>query len=135
MNCAKYSQECARDPLRANLCPACNAVGLCPAECRRRLYFAMSPYPHLELNKNGTSYFIGCGIPMPRWYRPELLVGPARASSAVQNPAAPEYRTAYAVHSAALPIAATPALPAPPGLTSRGVPTVPGPTRCIQLLT
>ena len=43
---------------------------------------------------------------MPRWYRPELLVGPARAAApTVPNPAAPEYRTAYAVHSATLPIA------------------------------
>ena len=58
MNCARYLQECARDPLRANQCPACNPVGLCPADCRRRLYFATSPYPHLELNKDGTSYFI-----------------------------------------------------------------------------
>ena len=33
-NCAKYLQECARDPLRANRCPACNAVWLCPADCR-----------------------------------------------------------------------------------------------------
>ena len=58
MNCAKYLQECARDPLRANRCPACNAVELFPAECRRRLYFATSPYPHLELNKEGTSYLM-----------------------------------------------------------------------------
>ena len=43
MNYAKYLQECARDPLRANGCPACNAAGLCPADCRRRLYFATSP--------------------------------------------------------------------------------------------
>ena len=136
MNCAKYLQECARHPFRANRCTACNAVGLCPAECRRRLYFATSPYPHLEVNKDGTSYFIRCGLPMPRWYRPELLVGPARvAAPAVQNRAAPEYRTAYAVHSAAIAIAATPALPAPPGPSSGGVPTEPGPTRCIQQLT
>ena len=39
-----------------------------------------------------------------------------------------------AVHSAALPIAASPALPAPPGPTSGGVPTAPWPTRCIQQL-
>ena len=57
MNCTKYLQECARGPLRANRCPACNATGLCPADCRRRLYFATFPYPHLELNKGGTSYF------------------------------------------------------------------------------
>ena len=136
MNCAKYLQECARDPLRANRCPACNAIGLCPAECRRRLYFATSPYPHLVLNKDGTGYFIRCGLPMPRWYRPETLVGPARAATpAVPNSAAPEYRTAYAVHSAALPVAATPALPAPPGPTSGGVPTAPRPTCRIQHLT
>ena len=54
MNCTKYLQECAWDPLRANCCPACNAMELCPADCRRRLHFATSPYPHLELNKNGT---------------------------------------------------------------------------------
>ena len=40
MSCAKYLQECARDPLRTNRCFACNAVGLCPADCRRRLHFA-----------------------------------------------------------------------------------------------
>ena len=98
MNCARYLQECARDPLRH---PACNGVGLCPAwECWRCLYFATSPYPHLEVNKDGTSYLIRCGLPMPRWYRPQLLVGPARAAApAVPNPAAPEYRKAYAVHS------------------------------------
>ena len=136
MNCAKYLQECARDPLRANRCPACNAVWLCPAECRHPLYFATSPYPHLELNKDGTSYFIRCCLPMPRWYRPELLVGPARAAApAVPNSAAPEYRAAYAVHSAALPVAASPVLPAPPGPTFDGVPTAPGSTRCIQQLT
>ena len=136
MNCATYLQECARDPLRANRCPACNAVGLCPADCRRRLYFATSPYQHLELNKGGTSYFIRCGIPMPRWDRPELLVGPARAAApAMPTPAAPEFRMAYAVHSAALPIVATPALPAPPAATLVGVPTTPEPTRCIQQLT
>ena len=135
MNCAKYLQECVRDPLRPNRCPARNAVGLCPAECRRRLYFATSPYPHLELNKDGTSYFIRCGLPMPRWHRPELLVGPARAAApAIPNPAAPEYRTAYVVHSAPLLIDATPALPASPGPTPGGVPTAPGPTRCIQQL-
>ena len=67
MNCAKYLQECARYPLGANRYPACNAVGLCPADCRRRLFLAMSPYPHLELNKHGTRYFIRCGLPMPRW--------------------------------------------------------------------
>ena len=75
---------------------------------------------------------------MPRWYRPELLLGPARAAApAVPNPPAPEYRTAYAVHSAALPTAcaATRALPAPPDSISGGVPTAPGPTRCIQQLT
>ena len=125
MNCVKYLQECARDPLSANRCPACNAVGLCPAECRRLLYFATSPYLHLELNQDGTSYILRCGLPISRWYRPELLVGPARATApALQNPAAPEYRTAYAVHSAALPIAATPALPAPLGPTS-GDPVLP----------
>ena len=105
------------------------------AYCRRLLYFAAS-YPHLELNEDGTSYFVRYGLPRPRWYRPELLVGPARAATpAILNSGAPEYRTAYAVHSAALPVAATPALPAPPGPTSGGVPTVPGPTRCIQQLT
>ena len=98
--------------------------------------FLHVPYPHLELNKDGTSYFIRCGLPMPRWYRPELLVGPARAAApVVPNPAAREYRTAYAVHSEALPIAATPALPALPGPTSAGVPMAPGPTRCVQQLT
>ena len=55
MNCTTYLQECARGPLRGNRCPACSAVGLCPADCRRRLYFATSPYPQLELNKGGTS--------------------------------------------------------------------------------
>ena len=136
MNCATYLQECARDPLRANRRPACNAVGLCPADCRRRLYVATSPYPHLELNKDGTSYFIRCGHPMPRWYRPKLLVGPARAAAhAVPTPAAPEYRTTYAVHSAALPIAATPALQTLRGLASGWGPTARGPTRCIQQLT
>ena len=40
MHCAKYLQECSRGPLRAHGCPACNAVELCPADCRRRLYFA-----------------------------------------------------------------------------------------------
>ena len=70
--------------------------------------FRHVPYSHLELNKDGTSYFIRCGLPMPRCYRPELLVGPARAAApAIPNPAAPECRMAYAVHSAALPIAAT----------------------------
>ena len=100
------------------------------------MYFATSLYPHLELNKDGTSYFIRCGLPMPRWYRPELLVGPARATApAVPNPAAPEYRAAYAVHSAALPCAATPALPAPPDPTPAVAPTAPGSTRCVQQLT
>ena len=33
MNCTKYLEECARDPLRANPCLACNAMGLCPADC------------------------------------------------------------------------------------------------------
>ena len=88
MNCTKYLQECARQALRANRCLACNAMGLCPADCRCRLYFATFPYPHLELNKDGTSYFIRCGLPTPRWYRPELLVGPARAvSPAMPSPA------------------------------------------------
>ena len=133
MNFAKYLQEYARDPLRANRCPACNAVGLCPADCRRRLYFVTSPYPHLELNKDGTSYFIRCGLPMPRWYRAELLVGPARAAApAVPNPAAPEYRAAHAAHSAALLRAATPALPARSDPTPAGAPMAPGPTRCVQ---
>ena len=136
IRCVDYLQECAWDPLRANRCPACNAVGLCPSECRRRLYFPTSAYPQLEWNKDGASYFIRCGLPMPRWYPPELLLGPARAAApAVPNPPAPEYRTAYAVHSAALPIAATAALPAPPDPTSGGIPTVSGPTRCIQELT
>ena len=49
--------------------------------------------------------------------------------------AAPEYRAAYAVHSAALPRAATPALPAPPDPTPAGAPMAPGPTRCVQQLT
>ena len=73
MNCAKYLQDCARAPFGASRCPACNALGLCPADCRRRLYFATPPYPHLELNKTGTSYFSRCGLQMSRWYRPELL--------------------------------------------------------------
>ena len=112
-----------------------SAVWLCPADCRRRLYFAMSPYPHLELNNDGTSYFTRCGLPMPRWYRPELLIGPAGAAApTVPNPAAPEYRTAYAMHSEALPIAATPALPVPSNPIPVGVRTAPGPTRCIQQL-
>ena len=135
-NCAKYLQECARDPLRGNLCPACNAVGLCSTDCRRRLYFATSPYPPLQLSKYGTSYFIRCGRPMPRWYRSELLVGPAHAAApAVPNPAAPEHRAAYAVHSPALRAAATPALPAPRGPASGGVPTAAGPICSIQQLT
>ena len=135
-NCTKYLQECARDPLRANRCPACSAVGLCPADCRRRLYFATSSYPHLELNKNGTSYFIRCGLPMPRWYRPELLVGPARAvTPAMSNPSVPEYRAAYAVRAAALPHTATPAVPAPPAPTPTSVPTEKALTRCVQHLT
>ena len=130
-NCAKYLQECVRDPLRANRCPACNAAGLCPADCRRRLYFATSAYPHLELNKDGTSYFIRCGLPMPRWYLSELLVKAARAAAPAEpNPEDPEYRAAYAVHSAALPCAATPALPA----HSASAPTAPGLTRCVQQL-
>ena len=136
MNRTTYLQECARDPLRASHCPACNAMGLCPADCRRRLYFATSAYPHLELNKDGTSYFIRCGLLMPRWYRPELLVGPARAvPPAMPNPAVPEYRAAYAVRSAALPDAAAPALPAPPAATPTSVLTEAGPTRCIRQLT
>ena len=121
MNWDMYLQECARDPLGVNRCFACNAVGLRPVYCRSRLYFATPPYPQLELNKDGTSYFIRCGLPMPRWYRPELLVGPARAAApAVPNPAAPEYLAAYAVHSAAVPRAATPALPAPADSTPAG---------------
>ena len=135
-NCTKDLQECARDLLRANCCPACNAMWLCPADCRRRLYFATFPYPLLELNKEGTSYFIRCGLPMPRWYRPELLVGSARAvSPAMPSPAVPEYRAAYAVRSAALPHAAAPASPAPPATSPTSTPTEAGPTRCVRPLT
>ena len=73
---------------------------------------------------------------MPRWYRPELPVGPARAAPATApNPAAPDYWTAYAVRSVALPIAVTPALPAPPNPTPVDVSTALEPTRCIQQLT
>ena len=45
------------------------------------------PYPHLELKTDGTSYFIRCGLPMPRWYRPELagLTGLLTGSLAVSN--------------------------------------------------
>ena len=114
---------------------ACKAVGLCPADCRRRLYFATSPYPHLELNKDGTSYFIRCGLPMPRWYRPQLVVGPARAAlPAMPNQAVPEYRAAYPVRAATLPHPATPALPAPPTSTPTSVLTEAGPTRCVRQL-
>ena len=133
MKCAKYLQACARHPLRASGYPTCNARGLCPADCRRRLYFATSPYPHVELNKDGTSYFIRCGLPRPRWYQPELPVGPARAAApAAPISAAPDYRTAYAVHSAALPNGATSALPDPPDPTPVGAPTAPGAIHCIQ---
>ena len=124
-------KEWAGDPLRATRCFACNGVWLCAAECRRRLYFTTSPYPHLEVNKDGTSYLIGCSPPMPRCYGPELLVEPARA---VPSSAAAEYRAACTVHSAALCATATPAFPAAPGRTSGGVPTAPGPTPCIQQL-
>ena len=135
MNCTKYLQECARDPLRANCCPACNAVGLYSADCRRHLYFATSPYSHLELNKNGTSYFIRCGLPMPRWYRPELPVGPEKAvPPAMPNPAVPAYRAAYAVRAAATPHPATPALPAPPVSTPTSVLKEAGPARCVRQL-
>ena len=80
MSYAKYWQECARDRLRDNRCPARNTAGVCPADCRRRLDFATSPFPHLELNKFRTSHFIRCGLPMPRWYHSELLVDPAHAA-------------------------------------------------------
>ena len=136
MNCTRYLQEGARDSLRANRCPACNAMGLCPAACQGRSYFATSPYPHLELNKDGTSYFIRCGFPMPRWYRPELLVGRAQAvSPATPSPAVPERRAAYAVRSAALRHAAAPALPAPPTTMPTSALTEAGPTRCVRQLT
>ena len=89
--CAKYLQECARDPLRANWCPACNAVGMFPADRRRCRYFATSSCPHLELNEDGASYFTRCSLFLPRWYR----VGPAGAAArTLPNPASPEYRTA-----------------------------------------
>ena len=136
MNCTKYLQECARDPLRANRCPACSAMGLCPADCRRRLYFVTSPYPHLELNKDGTSYVSRCGLPMPRWCRPEFVVGPARAvSPAMPSPAVPEYRASSAVHSAALPDGAAPALPAPPATIPASTPKEAAPMRCVRQLT
>ena len=136
LNCTTYLQECARGPLRANRCPACNAMRLCPGDCRRRLYFTTSPYPPLELSNGGMRYFIRCGLPMPRRYRPGLLVGPPRAvSPAMPSPAVPEYRAVYAVCSAALPHAAAPALPVPPAT----IPTSPsreaGPTRCVRQLT
>ena len=73
---------------------------------------------------------------MPRSYRPELLVGPARAGTpGAPNPAVPEHGTACAAHSSPLPIAAAAVLPAPPNSTPSGVPTAPKPTRCIQQLT
>ena len=50
------------------------------------------------------------------------------------NPAATEYRAAYAVRAAALPHAA-PVLPAPPAPTSSSVLTEAGPTRCVRQLT
>ena len=135
-NCTKSLQECAREPLRANRCPACNARGLYSADCRRRLYFATSPYSHLELNNDGMSYFIRCGLPMPPWYRPEVLVGPARAvSPAMPSPAVPEYRASYVVHSAALPHGVAPALPAPPVTVPTSTSTETNPTRCIRQLT
>ena len=136
MNCAKYLQKCAREPLRANRCPACNALELCPADCSRRLYFATSPYPHLELSNKSTGYFIPCGFPVSRWYRPELLVGLARAvPPAMSSSATPGYRAACAVHAAALPHAASPALPAPPAATQTSALPEPGPTRCVRQLT
>ena len=136
MNYTKHLQECARDPLRASRCDACSAAGLCPADCRRRLYFATSPYPNLELNKDGTSYFIRFGLPMPRRYRPELPVGPAQAIlPAMLNPAFPEYRAAYAVRAATLLHSATPALPSAPALTPTSILTEPRPTRCARQLT
>lgn len=96
----------------------------------------MSPFPHLELNKDGTSNFIQSGLPMPRWYRPELLLGPARAvPPAATHPSAPEYRAAYAVYIATLPPVAAPALPVPPNAAPVGVLMTPGPTRYIQQLT
>ena len=83
-----------------------------------------------------TSYLIRRGLSMPCWYPPKLLVRPARgAASAAPTAAAPDYRTAYAIHSAALPIGATPALPAPANATAVGVPAAPGPTGCNQPLT
>lgn len=49
--------------------------------------------------------------------------------------AVPEYRVAYAIHSAALPLAATAALLAPSNDAPVGVLMMSGPTRCIQQLT
>ena len=73
---------------------------------------------------------------MRSWYRPELLVRPARAAPpAAPHPAVPEYRTPYAVHPGALPFPATPALPAPPNPIPGGVPMAPELTRCIKQLT
>ena len=57
MNCTRYLQERAQDSFRRCRFPACSPMGLRPADCRRRLYFAACPYPHLELNKDCTSFY------------------------------------------------------------------------------
>ena len=73
---------------------------------------------------------------MPQWYRPELLVGPARAvPPQMPNSAATKYRAAYAVRAAALPSTVVPALPAPPAPIPTSILTGAGPTRSIRQLT
>lgn len=95
----------------------------------------MSPILHLDLNKDSTSCFIRCGLLIPRWYRPVLLLGPARAAPrAATQPSGPEYRAADAVHTPAVPTVAIPALPALPNAAPAEFLMAPCPTQGAQEL-
>ena len=84
--------------------------------------FACGQTGHRLMNCHGTRYFIRSGPPLPRWYRRELVVGPAGAAAPV-------------IPNSAAPGAATPALPAPPDPTPAAAPTAPGLTRRVDQLT
>ncbi|KAL8443279.1 hypothetical protein Emed_006921 [Eimeria media] len=73
--CPQFAAAREQDPERGKRCPACNSPGLCPPDCRRRLFSSRSKHRYLELNHGGFSYFLRDDHALPRWYRKELLVG------------------------------------------------------------
>lgn len=105
MNCSKYLQECARDRQRANRRRGCTSARLWPADCRRRLHFPLTPYPHLDLNRESTSFFtnvvwlcvdgtVGTSSwasrgPLNRWYLPYHTPTPDRIHARGQGDGLP----------------------------------------------